>query len=140
MQYYWNQDAVREPLKPDSLPRIQRGRSDNHKWSNGGPGNQTIAKDLTKSSDPNGRNIRSVWNIATQPYPGPHFATFPEKIPETCIKAGSRIGDTILDPFCGSGTTCFVAERLSRRWIGIDADCSIAMDRIGEQTKQMRLL
>src|SRR5690606_13457068 len=36
-----------------------------------------------------GRNRRSVWTIATQPYPEAHFATFPEKLPELCILAGS---------------------------------------------------
>ena len=44
------------------------------------------------------RNVRSVWTIPTQPYPNAHFATFPEAIPERCIKAGSKLGDTILDP------------------------------------------
>lgn len=67
-----------------------------------------------------GRNIRTVWEFATQPYSGAHFATFPEAIPERCILAGSRPGDLVLDPFCGSGTTCRVAERLNRRWVGLD--------------------
>ena len=66
------------------------------------------------------RNKRSVWTIATQPYPDAHYATFPEEIPEICIKAGSKPGDLILDPFFGSGTVGRVAERLSRRWIGTD--------------------
>jgi DNA modification methylase len=39
--------------------------------------------------NPAGRNIRSVWEIATQPYPEAHFATFPEALPERCIKAGT---------------------------------------------------
>ena len=43
-----------------------------------------------------------------------------EEIPETCIRAGSKPGDLILDPFFGSGTVGRVAERLSRRWIGCD--------------------
>ena len=66
------------------------------------------------------RNKRSVWTISTQPYPEAHYATFPEEIPEICIKAGSRPGDLILDPFFGSGTVGRVAERLGRRWIGCD--------------------
>lgn len=60
------------------------------------------------------RNKRSVWSIATRGYKGAHFAVFPPEIPETCIKAGSREGDTVLDPFAGSGTTGEVAERLNR--------------------------
>jgi DNA modification methylase len=66
------------------------------------------------------RNLRSVWTIATQPYPGAHFATFPEALVEPCIKAGSPEGGTVLDPFGGSGTTARVANRLSRRAILID--------------------
>ena len=66
------------------------------------------------------RNKRSVWTVNTQPYPEAHYATFPEEIPEICIKAGSRPGDLILDPFFGSGTVGRVAERLSRRWVGLD--------------------
>ena len=49
-----------------------------------------------------------------------HFATFPPEIPEICIKAGSKKGDTVLDPFAGAGTTGLVAERLGRNFIGIE--------------------
>ena len=66
------------------------------------------------------RNRRSVWTINTQPYKEAHFATFPKKLPELCIKAGSKEGDIILDPFFGSGTTGWVAQRLGRQWIGIE--------------------
>jgi DNA modification methylase len=55
------------------------------------------------------RNARTVWTIATQPYAGAHFATFPPELAERCIKAGSRPGDTVMDPFGGSGTTGMVA-------------------------------
>jgi DNA modification methylase len=60
------------------------------------------------------RNKRTVWTVATQPYKGAHFATFPPALIEPCILAGSRRGDTVLDPFGGSGTTGFVADRLER--------------------------
>lgn len=66
------------------------------------------------------RNIRTVWTIPTQPYPGTHFATFPEEIPSRCIKAGSKPGDLVLDPFAGSGTTLAVAKALGRRYLGIE--------------------
>lgn len=66
------------------------------------------------------RNKRSVWNISTQPYKEAHFATSPPEIPRTCILAGSKEGDTILDPFCGSGTTGEVALKLNRNFIGIE--------------------
>jgi DNA modification methylase len=67
-----------------------------------------------------GRNRRSVWTITTKPFKEAHFATFPPEIPEICIKAGSKMGDTILDPFSGAGTTGNVAERLGRKYIGIE--------------------
>lgn len=49
-----------------------------------------------------------------------HFAAFPSEIPRRCILAGSRPGDTVLDPFLGSGTTAMVADRLGRDAIGIE--------------------
>lgn len=63
-----------------------------------------------------------------------HFATFPETLPERCIKAGSRIGDTVLDPFCGSGTTGQVALQCGRSFIGIELNpvyADLARTRIG---------
>ena len=67
-----------------------------------------------------GANKRSVWSINVKPYKDAHFAVFPEKLPELCIKAGSREGDIVLDPFFGSGTTGWVAQRLKRKWLGIE--------------------
>ena len=63
------------------------------------------------------RNRRSVWTVATKPYKGAHFATFPPALIEPCILAGSRPGDTVLDPFGGSGTTAEVAVGLERKAI-----------------------
>ena len=51
-----------------------------------------------------GRNLRNVWTIATTAFPAAHFATFPPELAERCIRAGSRTGDMILDPFGGAGT------------------------------------
>jgi len=82
------------------------------------------------------RNRRSVWTINTQPYREAHFAVFPQKLPELCIKAGSREGDIILDPFFGSGTTGYVAQKLGRRWIGIELNeeyIKIANKRFAQQ-------
>ena len=66
------------------------------------------------------RNKRTVWTIATQPYAEAHFATFPEEIPKLCTLAGSKPGDTILDPFAGSGTVGKVALELGRKAILIE--------------------
>lgn len=66
------------------------------------------------------RNKRSVWTIATRPYKGAHFATFPPDLVEPCILAGSRPGDLVLDPFMGSGTTAAVALQHGRRYLGCE--------------------
>lgn len=70
------------------------------------------------------RNKRSVWRIATAPYRGAHFATFPPKLIEPCILAGSRVGDVVLDPFAGSGTTGQVAREHGRSAILIELNPS----------------
>lgn len=66
------------------------------------------------------RNKRSVWEVATMPYSGAHFATFPPALIEPCILAGCPVGGTVLDPFGGAGTTAMVADRLQRNAITIE--------------------
>lgn len=66
------------------------------------------------------RNMRCVWSINNQPFSGLHFATFPEKLVETPIKAGTKKGGIVLDIFMGSGTTGVVAKKLGRNYIGIE--------------------
>lgn len=79
------------------------------------------------------RNKRSVWTIATEPYPDAHFATFPRALVEPCILAGSRPGDVVFDPFMGSGTVAQVAEHLGRRWLG----CELNPEYIALQKKRL---
>lgn len=66
------------------------------------------------------RNARSVWSIPSEPYPYAHYATFPTAIPRRCILAGTKVGDTVLDPFGGSGTVGQVALEYGRNVILID--------------------
>lgn len=66
------------------------------------------------------RNRRDVWTIATRPYKGAHLSTFPEELAKICILAGSKPGDTVLDPFSGSGTTGAAALKEGRNYIGIE--------------------
>ena len=68
----------------------------------------------------NGRNKRSVWTISPQPYSGAHFAVMPPDLVEPCIKAGTKKGDLVLDPFSGAGTVGVVATRLKRSYVGIE--------------------
>jgi len=80
-----------------------------------------------------GRNKRSVWTVATQPYAGAHFATFPPKLIEPCILAGAPEGGTVLDPFAGAGTTGMVALRHNRSFVGVELNpeyAEMARDRI----------
>jgi DNA modification methylase len=66
------------------------------------------------------RNKRDVWTVPVKPYSGAHFAVYPEELIQPCILAGSRVGDVVLDPFFGSGTTGQVAQNLGRKWIGCE--------------------
>jgi site-specific DNA-methyltransferase (adenine-specific) len=108
-KYYYDYKAILEPgtsgpsdIKKmiESLPRI------------GGK-----HKDLV---DPLFRNKRSVWTIATAPFAGAHFATFPPALIEPMILAGCPKDRVILDPFFGSGTTGKVALQHGRHFVGIE--------------------
>lgn len=70
----------------------------------------------------NGRNLRNyepalfdVWEMATRPFSGAHFATFPEELARRCIVAGCPVGGLVLDPFGGAGTTGLAARNTMRR-------------------------
>jgi DNA modification methylase len=179
--YFYDTDAIREPNESVR----ERGRPNGHAtW-------ESFGHNTSAGTSSGGRNKRSVWEIAAEPYPEAHFATFPEKFVEPCILAGTsergvcpecggpwervvevreeytewaktqrfygeggkgsafRMGKTnsavapqkqdttgwrptcdcgheettpatVLDPFAGSGTVAYVAQRLGRRSIGID--------------------
>ena len=82
-----------------------------------------------------GKNPGDLFVINTQPFPEAHFAVFPEKLCEKPIKAGSREGDIILDPFCGAGTVLYVAKEMGRKYIGIDIKqefCGMSKKRIAQ--------
>jgi DNA modification methylase len=84
--------------------------------------------------DNGARNRRTVWTIATEPFPDAHFATFPQALVEPCILAGSAPGDLVLDPFAGSGTVGVVALRHGRGFIGLELKeeyAEMARARIG---------
>jgi len=69
-----------------------------------------------------------------------HFATFPPALIEPCILAGSAPGDTVLDPFTGSGTTGMVAVRHGRRFAGCELNpgyAAVSACRIGEEADHL---
>jgi len=95
---------------------------------------EAVKEETTEGN--NKRNKRSVWKINQKPYAGAHFAVFPEELVKTCMLAGSKEGDLVLDPFVGSGTTGSVANKLKRNFIGIDLNpdyCIMAQERIKKE-------
>jgi DNA modification methylase len=119
-RYFYDAEAIRENSLHKGLDvsftcAARQARSDTfggHPVGNESNGSRFIV--------PSTRNKRSVWTVATQPYAEAHFATFPEDLIKPCILAGSQLGDTVLDPFAGSGTTGKVALELGRRAILIE--------------------
>jgi DNA modification methylase len=118
----WNKTAADSP---NDTRGMTRGRVVNRKSFRGGGAytkgqsfdNSAPAENETHGNQENEsgtRNRRSVWTVATQPYPGAHFATFPPELIRPCVQAGSRVGDTVLDLFGGSGTTAQVAVEEGR--------------------------
>jgi len=144
-QYYYNREAVREPIKPSSLkrwpPDSMRVESDG--WTKNKENARINPTYITAKTgplvNPSGRNRRTVWTIPTRPYKGAHFATFPPDLVEICVLAGSAPGDVVLDPFCGSGTTGVVAVEHGRRFVGLDLNrkylTDLAIERVGETQK-----
>ena len=117
--YYYDAESIKEPSI--EYGRDKRSDKGNIRYE----GKRTIDKEGKNGQQSfvtinEKRNKRSVWKINTKPYKNAHFAVFPEKLPELCIKAGSKKGDIVLDPFFGSGTTGYVAQRLYRKWLGIE--------------------
>jgi DNA modification methylase len=112
-RYYFDAEAIAEPLAASSIERLSQPTLDQQAGSARVPG-KTNGNMKAVGGWSGARNRRSVWTVATQPFSGAHFATFPPALIEPCILAGSRPGDTVLDPFGGAGTTGLVADRLQR--------------------------
>ena len=138
-KYYYDHEAIKEPslLHGKTNARFggkKYGDSDNLHL-NTYSGNEYI--------DSGSRNKRSVWTVPTKPFKESHFATFPPQLIEPCVKAGSKAGDTILDPFNGAGTTGLVAFRCEREFIGIELNpeyAEIATRRIEHERSRTPLL
>lgn len=146
-KYYYDAAAIRTPAKESSIARWSQPNIDNQIGSNrvpgktngnmkavGGPradkqrghsrkhaGFNARWDSMTRDEQMSlGANRRDVWFVATRPYKGAHFATFPPDLIEPCILAGSRVGDIVLDPFMGSGTTAQVAKKHKRHYLGCE--------------------
>jgi DNA modification methylase len=151
-KYYFDQDAILEPVSAGTHARLSQdvqnqigstrangGAKTNGtmkavargvSWGHGTDAEQrgcgrvknNASFDDAMAIMPSERNKRSVWVVPTESYKGAHFATFPRALIEPCIMAGAPAGGIVLDIFMGSGTTAQVAEKLGRKWIGIDID------------------
>ena len=114
-RYWFDLDPIRE--EPVTRNKPTGKRSIHEAWNSGtGLRPHTGARTTHK----NGKNPGDVWTIATQPFRGAHFATFPVALAERCAKAGCKHGGVVLDPFSGSGTAGLAALRHGRRFVGID--------------------
>jgi DNA modification methylase len=129
--YYFDNKAIKEPVKDDWGTRDRT----NGKYHNEGSG-LTPHSGLEKSYEM--ANKRSVWTVNTKPYKGAHFAVYPEELIEPCVLASTKVGDVILDPFFGSGTTGQVAQNLGRKWIGCELNKDYE-DLQNERVKQQGL-
>jgi DNA modification methylase len=148
-RYYYNHEAIKEPaICGDPRKPYAPGQVDSR--GNGHDRNGGKIRESVKRGGFNGktnampgleafravedwRNKRSVWTVSTSPYPEAHFATYPPDLIKPCILAGSRVGDTIVDPFGGSGTSGQVALELGRSAILIELNESY-VDLIRKRT------
>lgn len=134
-KYYFERQL--EPIKQSTYDRC-KSRCGLNKGANYQGLNKTNFERLQKrmlSGEISGRNKRTVWSITTHAYHGAHFAVFPPTLLEIPIKAGCPEGGIVLDPFIGSGTTAVVANKLNRKWIGIELNpeyAKLAEERISQ--------
>jgi len=132
--YYFEQQLEPYETELDRWGGEQRGDRKNEKFD---PAEKANANSLTRTRDmrpnKNGRNMRTVWSINTEPCGDAHFATYPQKLVLTPIQSGCPENGIVLDPFFGSGTTGIYARKANRKYIGIEINpeyIKIANDRL----------
>jgi len=112
-------------------------------FSKGQFGREGKGKESSISSSEFLEFTKSVWDFMPESAKKVgHPAPFPVELPYRCIQLYSFVGDVVLDPFCGVGTTCVAAKQVGRHYIGYDKDRSYAASAkerlsrtIGIQTK-----
>ena len=121
-RYYYDHEAIKEDAIWSEEKRAGLGRLNYSGKRQGaeGTGQEAFVAIVDK------RNKRSVWTVNTKPYKEAHFATYPPELITPCILAGTKEGDTVLDPFSGSGTTGEVALQHGRNYIGLELNAEYA--------------
>lgn len=122
-RYYYDAEAIKEPSTESTLERGKYAWRGKVKIDDDGVERRAQPDPTEQMGErwaPENRNKRDVWTVATQPCAEAHFATFPPKLIEPMILAGTKEGDTILDPFMGSGTTAIQAVRWHRHYLGCE--------------------
>jgi len=114
--YYFDHEAIKEPAIHANDRRNGKGR---HTYTGKRAENDGLVQQSFVTVNDT-RNKRSVWTVTTKGYKEAHFAVYPTELIEPCVKAGSAVGDTVLDPFSGSGTTGEVALKLGRNYVGCE--------------------
>ncbi len=135
-KYYFDNEAIKEDAV--RAGKIPKGKKYSSELADDKIGGKHTRETLNEKPVAPKRNKRSVWTIATKPFKGAHFATFPMDLIEPCVLAGCPVGGTVLDPFAGSGTTGIVAINNKRNACLIDLSSEyieIAKNRIKEQAK-----
>jgi len=131
--YFYDAEAVKEPAKPESEARYRHSFSGPKAGRMASPnGHERMAVAGRRTFTPF-RNLRTVWTVPPSRSHGEHCATFPEALIEPIILAGCPANGIVLDPFAGLATSCLVAKRLRRRWIGIELSpkyCKIARGKM----------
>ena len=130
-RYYYDNEAIKEPALHPNIKHKSNKKPEGASVAY--IGNPPTNLGRAGTSDDGLRNKRDVWTINTKPFKGAHFAVMPEALVEPCVLAGSAEGDTVLDPFTGSGTVAVVANRHGRNFVGTELNAEyaqIAYDRI----------
>jgi DNA modification methylase len=125
-KYFFDSEAMKEPATSGSAGTVRKNQPRKmnatplYQSNRGGHKQEPMKQGAMGIPEDGMRNRRSVWTVATRPYKGAHFATFPTALIEPCILAGSRPGDIVLDPFMGSGTTAAVSLQHGRQYLGCE--------------------
>lgn len=125
-KYFFDHEAIREPIADSSRERLEQNIDEQRGSVRAHAGDKTNGTMKAVGGDDGLRSKRSVWNVGVASFKEAHFAVYPPALIEPCILAGSEHGDTVLDPFSGSGTTGVVALLNQRNYVGLELNSKYA--------------